>query len=266
MTEEMYDRDELRSAQGALGTLLGALPGPFVLLGGWAVYHTVQGSYRRDHGISYLGSRDLDVGYHVDPSWSDDELRASALSRAIEVARGIGYSPMGSFRFCRFVQKMTGWTLTEEESKRVPIHDLFYLYLDFMVDHIHPRQANVLGPKAMDEPLLARVFEEGAGVWIQVGEAEVLAPPPHLLLAMKLKSIPSRQKEDKVIKDACDIYALLWHSPHGIDGVLRPVRADYPEECLFGLDAITHEVARRASGHLGVDIESYLGVVRQLRP
>ena len=83
MTEEMYDCDELMSAQGALGTLLGALPEPFVLLGGWAVYHTVQGSYQREHGVPYLGSRDLDVGFHADPSWSDDELRASADPRVL---------------------------------------------------------------------------------------------------------------------------------------------------------------------------------------
>ena len=87
-----------------------------------------------------------------------------------------------------------------------------------------------------------------------------------LMIGARFLALMTVGSEDKVIKDACDIYALLWHSPHGIDSVLGPVRADYPGECRSGLDAITHEVAGRASGHLGVDVESYLGVVRRLGP
>ena len=84
------------------------------------------------------------------------------------------------------------------------------------------------------------------------------------MLAMKLKAIPSRQKDDKILKDACDIYALIWHSPDGIERVLRSVKAEYPEECGSGRDAITHEVAARAAGHLGIDIEMYLEVANRL--
>ncbi|NOQ54904.1 MAG: hypothetical protein GQ558_09920 [Thermoplasmata archaeon] len=264
MTEEMYDRDETGSALDALVKLVGALPEPFVLLGGWAVYHTVHDSYLQDHGSPYLGSRDIDVGFHVDPSWSDDELRSSPLSRAIEVARGTGYYPMGSFRYCRTIEKTTGRELTEEESKRIPIYDLFYLYLDIMVDRIHDRQSDLLGPKAMDEPMLIKVFDEDIGVPVRIGDARVVVPPPHLLLAMKLKAVPSRQKDDKILKDACDIYALIWHSEGGMDRILRSVRSEHPEECRSGLEAITDDVARRAAGHLGVEVESYLDVVRRL--
>lgn len=260
----MYDPDELGYSQEALETLMGAFPDSVVLLGGWAVYHTVNPSYSREHGIPYLGSRDIDVGVHVDPSWSDDELRASSLSRTIGSAGGLGYHPMGSFRFCKFIQKLNGRALTEEESKRVPIYDLFYLYLDIMVDRIHPRQADVLGPRALDEPILARVFDENIAVGVWIGGAMVSIPPPPLLLAMKLKAIPSRQKADKVVKDACDIFALLWHSPDGMESVLGSVQAEFPDECQSGLGAITQGVAGRAAGHLGIDIESYLGVVRRL--
>lgn len=86
----MYDVDELASAREALEALVGALPGGAVLLGGWAVYHLVDGSYQREHGVPYLGSRDIDVGFHVDPSWTDDRLRSSAFARTIEVARTMG--------------------------------------------------------------------------------------------------------------------------------------------------------------------------------
>jgi hypothetical protein len=266
MTVQMYDADELTSAREALEALMAALPGPMVLLGGWAVYHIVNGSYTRELGIPYLGSRDIDVGFHVDPAWTDDDLRSSPLAGAIEVARSMGYGPMGSFRYCRFIQKMTGMALTEEESKRVPSYDLFYLYLDIMVDRVHPRQAEVLGPRALDEPVLARVYDEDLAQAVQIGGTKVPVPPPHLLLAMKLRSLPNRQKEGKVLKDACDVYALLWHSPEGIENVLRSVRTEYPKECRSGLEAITEEVAARAAHHLGIDVETYLGVVRRLGP
>jgi len=264
VTVQMYDKDELTSAQGALETLVGILPGSMVLLGGWAVFHTVNDSYVREHDIPYLGSRDVDVGFHVDPSWTDDELASSPISQAIDVARDLGYHPMGSFRYCKFIQKMTGKVLTEEESKRVPSFDLFYLYLDIMVDLIHPRQAEVLGPKALDEPVLARVYEEDLTDTVMIGDRAVPVPPPHLLLAMKLKALPNRQKEDKVFKDACDIFALMWHSPEGAENVLRLVRTEYPKLCRSGLDAITDEVAARAASHLGIDIETYREVVGKL--
>lgn len=265
MTVQMYDADELTSAQDALETLVEALPDTMILIGGWAVYHIVNGSYSQEHGIPYLGSRDIDVGIHVDPFWTNGELLSSPLSRAIEVAKGMGYGPMGSFRFCRFIQKGTDRSLTEDEAKRVPIYDLFYLYLDINVDQIHPRQAEVLGPKALDEPILARVYDEDISQMVRIGEFNVRVPPSHLLLAMKLKAIPNRQKEDKVFKDACDIYALLWHSPEEVGNVLRSVMAEYPEECRSGLDAITDEVAATAAAHLGIDVETYLDVVGRLR-
>lgn len=264
MTVQMYDSDELASAREALVTLKGALPDTMVLLGGWAVYHTVNDSYTREYGIPYLGSRDIDVGFHVDPSWDDDDLRSSAFAKAIDIAKEMGYNPMGSFRFCRFIQKGTGRSLTEDESKRVPVYDLFYLYLDIMVDRIHPRQAEVLGPKALDEPILARLYDEDLAEVVRTGDTEVPVPPPHMLLAMKLKAIPNRQKEDKVFKDACDIYALLWHSPEGLESILSPVTAEYPEECRRGLDAITDKVAARAATHLGIEFETYRDVVGRL--
>ena len=264
MTVQMYDADELTSASEALEALVEALPKGMVLLGGWAVFHIVNGSYTREHGIPYIGSRDIDVGFHMDPSWTDEELRSSPFAKAIEVARSLGYGPMGSFRYCRFIQRMTGRALTEEESKRVPSYDLFQLYLDMMVDRIHPRQDEVLGPRALDEPILARVYDEDLVQTVRVGEVSVPVPPPHLLLAMKLKAIPNRQKEDKVFKDACDIYALLWHSPEGVDVMSRKVMEEYPGECRSGLLAITEEVASRAAVHLGVEIESYREVVGKL--
>jgi hypothetical protein len=265
MTEELYDPVETKSALAALDALLKRLPNPYLVLGGWAVYLTVDESYRREHGVSYLGSRDVDVCFHVDPTADPADLRGSPLAKAFEVARDLGYVPTGSFRFCKFIRKGTGEVLTEEQSKHVPAFDIHNLFLDMMVDRIHPRHSEVFGSRALDEPLVAGVFQDGFEVRTKLGGIEVPVPPAHILLATKLKSIQGRNREDKVVKDACDIYALLWHSKPAYSDVLSRVRDEFPEECDRGVSAITVEIARTAARHLCVDEDSYQGVVQGLR-
>jgi hypothetical protein len=266
LTEELYDRLETQTALAALEALSKSLHGPFVLIGGWAVYLTALDSFRREHGAPYLGSRDVDIGFHVDTAMSVEALRSGTLARAVDVVKALGYVPLGSFRYCKFVRKGTGEFLTEEAAGKVPMYDLFYLYLDMMVDRIHPRHGDVFSARALDEPVLARVFDEKLGVTVNVGDVGVAVPPPHILLAMKLRSLPARQKDDKILKDACDIYALIWHSSAGYRDVLEMVRSEYPMECESGLKAITDDIAERAARHLGVDVEQYNGVVRRLWP
>lgn len=37
------------------------------LLGGWAVHIHVTDAFHEEHGRSYIGSRNIDLGVHVDP-------------------------------------------------------------------------------------------------------------------------------------------------------------------------------------------------------
>ncbi len=265
MTVQLYDATELSYSQLALEGLVSALPDVTLVVEGWAVYGTVNTSYLREHGVPYLGSRDIDVGYHVDPSWTEEQLVNSPLNLAIEFAGRSGYLPVGPYRFCRYVRKSTGQAVTEEESRGVPVDDMFYLYLDVLVDSVHPRQEEVLGLRPVDEPTLARVFDEDMAVEAIIGELTVPIPPPHVLLATKLKAIHRRQDVDKMIKDACDIFALLWHSPEGLDSVVRLARSEYPEECRSGPYTITDQVASRASAHLGIEVETYREALGRLR-
>ena len=56
MPEELYDRVESESAFNALNQIVPRLPEPFLLLGGWAIYVTVNDSFRDEHGSQYLTS------------------------------------------------------------------------------------------------------------------------------------------------------------------------------------------------------------------
>ena len=49
-----------------LSKVLSELGGQVCLLGGWAVYLTVNENFRASEGRNFMGSRDIDLGFHVD--------------------------------------------------------------------------------------------------------------------------------------------------------------------------------------------------------
>ena len=265
MTVQLYDREETDPALEALGVLSRELPEPFLLIGGWAVYLTVNKSYRKEHGVPYLGSRDIDLGFHVDSDCDDDALRNCTYAKALSVLDRVGYRPHGSFRYCRIIRRDTGESIDEKAAARMNHYDIIYLYVDMMVDNIHPKHREFFRADPMDEPLLSRVFEEGSGIQETINVTRVIIPPPHILLATKLKAIPDRTKEDKLWKDACDIYAIIWHSRTSFRDILSSVRREYPDHCRKALKTINDEVVEKAAHHLGVDKETYVGVVGQLK-
>ncbi|MFA7304010.1 MAG: hypothetical protein WC015_05845 [Methanoregula sp.] len=264
MPEQLYDRVEYESALTALKEIVARLPEPFVLIGGWAVYVTVNESFADEHGASYLGSRDIDVCFQVDPECSESDLRTCTFSKAIAVIQNIGYSPDGSFRYCKIIKRDTGEAVTKEVAQKIGMYDLFYLYIDVMVDNIHPKQKDVFGFNVLEEPVIRGVFNESTGVVIIFDEVELLIPPPVMLLATKLVSIQNRTKDDKLTKDACDIYAILWHSSISYQKILEEIHHQYPQECRAGFEAITDEVSGKAARHLGIEAETYRGVIRGL--
>ena len=264
MSNELYEKVESESAFGALNHIVTRLPEPFLLLGGWAVYVTVNDSYQDEHGSQYLGSRDIDVCFHIDPNVDESELRDSTFAKAIAIIQEIGYLPHGSCRYCKMMRRENRKTVTECDARKIPIHELFYLYVDMMVDNIHPMQKKVFGFNVLDEPTLGRVFDEGTGVLINFDGLEILIPPPYILLATKLRSIPHRTKDDKLVKDACDIYSILWHSPASYKKILADIQSQYPEDCKTGFNAITKEISEKAAFHLGIDVERYRDVIKPL--
>jgi hypothetical protein len=178
MLEELYDRVESSSAFKALNHIVTRLPEPFLLLGGWAVYVTVNESFRDEHGSQYLGSRDIDVCFHIDSNASESELRTCTFSKAIAIVQELGYLPQGSCRYCKIIKRETGEIITEEASQKIPIHELFFLYLDMRVDYNHPNQKEIFGFNVLDEPILRRVFEEDTGVLVNLDGVDLLMPPP----------------------------------------------------------------------------------------
>lgn len=97
------------------------------------------------------------------------------------------------------------------------MHEVFQVYVDLIPDTTELDSfRDVFGFKPPAEPLLEPVFEAGTGrpladfvSWSP--PAETLIVPPELLVAMKIRSFPDRDKSHKRVKDIADLHALLWY-------------------------------------------------------
>jgi hypothetical protein len=78
-----------------------------------------------------------------------------------------------------------------------------------------------------------------------------LLPNPELLLAMKVNSIPLRDKEHKRIKDICDIFALAWYTKINLEKInlLKFVSEKKLELCLSAILEDDYERAAIQIGH-----------------
>ncbi|MGI0088583.1 MAG: nucleotidyl transferase AbiEii/AbiGii toxin family protein [Nitrosotalea sp.] len=184
---------------------------PVCLLGGWAVYLTVNTRFNKANGRNYLGSRDIDLGFHVDPKWSASELEKSALAQSVKILKDRRFNGLGS-RFVKYYDINTKKELTEVESRKRPSYELFQLYVDPLVDNIHPDALKIVGFPPLDESLLSHVFVGKKFTSVTYFGGKFMLPTPEILIATKIKSLPNRTKDDKRIKDIADLYALSWYS------------------------------------------------------
>lgn len=207
----MYPKYETDISQGHLTAVFSQMKEPVCLLGGWAVYLTVNARFNKEQGRNYLGSRDIDLGFHIDPAWSKADLQKSALAQSVKILADRGFVGLGS-RFVKHYDINTQEELTEAQARKKPTYDLFQLYVDPMADNPHADAEEIVGFPLLDEPLLSHVFSGGKFVSMDEFGGKFKMPTPEILVSTKLKSAPNRNKDDKRIKDISDMYALLWYS------------------------------------------------------
>jgi hypothetical protein len=225
----LYEPNEIDISEKYLEKVFRQIKGGACLLGGWATYHLVNKNFEKVNGRKYIGSRDIDIGFHIDKSWSEEQLEKSEFSTAINLIEDMSFKSV-SFRFLKDFHLETKKELTPEESAKLPIYQIFQLYVDPVVDYIHPKIRNILGFVPIDEPLLSLVFADRIYTVTNLFGTSILLPKPQVLLAMKLNSVPNRDKEHKRIKDIADIYALLWFSDRKIARLKSDLLSIYPEE------------------------------------
>ena len=174
------------------------------MLGGWAVYLTVNKDYQEEYGQNYHGSKDIDLGFHIDRSWNINQLKSSPFTKSVTNLEKEGFIPISQ----RYVKhfKEDGTELSEQASKKVSHAFMFDLFVDPIVDNMHDDIKEVVGFTPIDEPLLSQVFLNKKCTILKLSDVEVVVPNPEVLLATKINSVNKRTKNHKRIKDIADIY------------------------------------------------------------
>ncbi len=207
----MYLEFETRTSYKYLKQVISALEEPICILGGWAVFLHVNKNFQKAQGRSYLGSRDIDLGFHLDKNATMEQMKNSALAESLDILQHKLNFKSVSFRLLKEVH-----TETEEEiedGKIIPAHFIFPMYVDVLVDNIPAKFKDVFRFQPADESLLRFAFEDGKyREELKEKGKKLWLPKPELLLATKLNALKTRDKEHKKIKDVCDIFALLWYS------------------------------------------------------
>ena len=184
-----------------------------MLLGGWGVYFTVQKAWRSTFGEEYFGSRDIDLGFHTPLSATVADLRKGNLPATIAHLETHGFSRQGMYQFLRFHDHETNEVLAATEVAERPGFAYYAIAVDLIIDERRPDARDIADFQAFAEPMLGQVFADPLHRRIHaINSVRVQVPAPHALLAMKLASLPQRQKDDKSVKDLCDIYALITAS------------------------------------------------------
>jgi hypothetical protein len=189
---------------------------PACLLGGWAVHFHVNPGFQSEHGRGYIGSRDIDMGVHVDSGWGEEEISGAPVGKSISAIEDLGYTK-SRFGFVQNFLRDSQEPISEDEASEYGMHEVFQVYVDVIPDTTELDDFRaVFGFKPPAEPLLKPVFAEAKSEaladyvsWSPSEEKRIV--PPELLAAMKVRSLPDRDKSHKRVKDVADLHALLWY-------------------------------------------------------
>jgi len=249
----MYESFETKLSFEYLQKIIDKIKEPTCLLGGWAVYLTVNENYRKLMHRDYIGSRDIDLGFHVDKNWSSEELKSSFIAKTLmSLEKELDFKPL-AFRLFKQFHIDEKKELTEEEAKNIATHFLFSLYVDLIVDNIHPKFKEVIGLFALDEPLLKFAFEDKNNrIELKQFKRKLWLLKPSLLLATKINSVANRDKEHKRIKDICDIYALLSYSDMNMKKIKDDVLKFLSQDKINKNINFSKEEINKSSSILGV--------------
>jgi len=125
----LYQKYETENSYIYLQQVVDLLEEPICILGGWAVYFTVNERYKKEKGLDYLGSKDIDLGFHIDTNIDKSQLKNTILQKTISLLEKDNFRPLGS-RYYKDISIEDGRELNDEESKTELSHNVFKMYVD----------------------------------------------------------------------------------------------------------------------------------------
>ncbi len=143
---------------------------------------------------------------------------------------------------------------------------MFDLFVDPVVDYIHPETREIFGFVPIDEPLLKHALVGQEFRIIELFSRKVLLPLAHVLLATKIKSVGQRDKEHKRVKDIADIYALSWYSDKSLASLRTSVASMIPsQETKVVVASFTKDDLNAVSNSLGIESHQIQRVLNELK-
>ena len=222
-------------SEGELQDVLRVAEPPICLLGGWAVHLQVTEGFRDTHGRDYIGSRDIDIGLHVDEDWTADDITDSPVGETLErVEEKLEYR-RGRSGFYQQFHRDTGERLDDDQARDLASHNVFRVDIDVIPDTTKlDAFESALGFRPPAEPLLEPVFSDQTGEPLEEYvdwsvSKDIQIAPPAALAAMKVRAFPDRDKSHKRLKDLADLHSLLWYV------------ADYDDVKAAALEQLTDE-------------------------
>jgi len=236
-----------------------------LLLGGWTVYLLVSSDFQKSTGRGYIGSRDIDIGFHLKEESTREDLKKSEFSRVIKRLINLGFRRQ-SFRLYKDFDAETHRELSiEEAQKRLPF-EVSRLYVDLVVDRIPIGFQDVFGFTPIDEPLLELAFKEERFRHVSWEGIDLRIVEPSLLLGMKLNSVVSRTSDHKRVKDIADIYALVWHSGASLSDLKEEIETLIPVSRVRDvLTSFNQDNIEEVSSIIGVEASSISRVFTEFR-
>ena len=253
----MYKDVETETSYKYLKIIISELKEPICILGGWAVFFTVNKRYQKQALRVYIGSRDIDVGFNS----------AASFKHAVSILENRLNFKSVSFRYYKNVHAETGKDLSAEEVKSMPQHMYFQMYVDPIMSYIDKGIKSKLGFTPIDEPLLKPVFEDTTyAKYVKEFNRKLLLPSSEILLAAKLNSVTLRNKEHKRYKDICDIIALCLFSGMPINEIIKASKVLLSGEKLQKFkDTDFKQDSIHCSNTLGLEFNTVTAVIDKIK-
>ncbi|ABK77205.1 hypothetical protein CENSYa_0572 [Cenarchaeum symbiosum A] len=207
----LYDKFETRISKDNMLHVLSAVEGPACLVGGWAVYLTVNEKYEELYGRTYQESRDIDIAFHFSKNETADSLHISPFYQAVQALKNLEYEWSG-FRLLREYDRDSMVPLAQEAAKKRPSFELFRLYVDLIADNVPENFQDVMGFTPVNQRIFEPIFTENLSVTKEISGVKVTLPAIEVLVASKTISMPDRPPDHKKTKDIMDVFTLIWQS------------------------------------------------------
>jgi hypothetical protein len=254
-----YSDEVTEFSESELQQLLEVTSPPVCLLGGWAVHLHVTEAFEAENGREYIGSRDIDLGVHVEPEWDVETLQSKPISTTLTAVESEMEYNRGRFGFYQYFHRMTKERLSDEEASEYPQHEIFRLDIDVLPSTEElDAFAEAFGFRPPADPLLHPVFADGEFQVLNEfvewkAPTEVRLAPREILAAMKFRAFPERDKGHKRLKDLADLHALLWYGSD-FNQLRSKVAAHLSQEDITQFrEAVTESEFSNAAGLIEVD-------------